>query len=79
AAQRLRALTVDRVARIINIASLGLVVATLGVLAVVLLFMTIHGALAIPLGRAGAFGVLGGLFLVGGALLWRKRAYREGR
>ncbi len=72
-AARAKALTVDRAEKAVTIASLGLAAAVLGVLTVIFLFMTIHGALAIPLGDWGAYAVVGGLFLVGGALLWSKR------
>ncbi|MFO7548175.1 MAG: hypothetical protein R6X29_04790 [Acidimicrobiia bacterium] len=72
-AGRVRQLTADRAANVIRIASLGLPVLVLGVLAVVFLFMTLHGALSIPLGSAGAFAVMAGLFLVAGAFVWRKR------
>lgn len=73
-ATRIRALTADRAATAIRAIALGLPAAVLGVLAIVFLFMTIHGALAIPLGSGGAFGVLAGVFLLAGWLLWRKRA-----
>lgn len=73
-ATRIRALTVDRIARGVTIASLAIPAMVLALLAVVFLFMTIHAALAIPLTDAGAHGVMAGLFLIAGALLWRKRA-----
>lgn len=72
-ATRVRAMTVDRIARAVTMASLALPVLVLGLLTIVFLFMTIHGALAIPLTDAGAFGVIAGLFAIGGALAWRKR------
>jgi hypothetical protein len=72
-AGRIRAMTIDRVAKGVTIASLALPLLVLALLTVVFLFMTIHGALAIPLTDAGAFGVLAGLFALGGALAWRKR------
>ena len=72
-ASRVRAMTVDRVAKGVTVASLGIPLLVLALLTVVFLFMTIHGALAIPLTDAGAFGVLAGLFALGGALAWRKR------
>ena len=72
-ATRVRALTVDRAAKAIKVVSLALPILVLVSVAVVFLFMTIHGALAIPLGSAGAFGVIGGLFLVGGAFVWTRR------
>ncbi len=70
---RVRALTVDRAEKAVTIVSLSFAAVTLALLAVVFLFMTIHGALAVPLGTWGAFAVMGGLFLVGGALVWSKR------
>lgn len=72
-ATKARALTVDRAEKAVTVASLALAALVLGVLAVVFLFMTIHAALAIPLGDWGAYSVVGGLFLVGGVLLWSKR------
>jgi hypothetical protein len=73
-AARVRALTVDRVRKWIRVSALGLVAATLGMMAVVFLLLTIYGALAIPLGSDGAFGVLGALVLVGGIFLWIRRS-----
>ena len=73
-ATRVRALTTDRVAKWIRMSSLGIVAVTLGMTAVVFLLLTIYGALAIPLGTDGAFGVLGGLVLVAGFILWSKRS-----
>jgi hypothetical protein len=72
-ATKVRSLTVDRAAKAIRLTALGLMAATLGLLAVVFLFATIYGALEIPLGASGAFATIGGLFLIGGALLWRRR------
>ena len=73
-AQRVRALTTDRVAKWIRISTLGLVAGTLGMMAVIFLLLTIYGALAIPLGPDGAFGLLGMLFLVAGIVFWTKRS-----
>jgi archaellum biogenesis protein FlaJ (TadC family) len=73
-AKRVRALTTDRVSKWIRLSSLGLVAATLGMMAVIFLLLTIYGALAIPLGPDGAFGLLGGLLLVAGIVLWSKRS-----
>lgn len=73
-ATRIRALTTDRVARWIRLSSLGLVALTLGMVAVVFLLLTVYGALAIPLGPDGAFGVLGAGALVVGIVLWSKRS-----
>lgn len=71
---RVRALTVDRIARGVTMASMAIPIVVLAILTVVFLFMTIYGALAIPLTPAGAYGVIAGLFALGGALAWRKRS-----
>lgn len=73
-ATRVRALTIDRIARGVTMASLAVPIVVLAILTVVFLFMTIHGALAIPLTSAGAYGVMSGLFVIGGAFAWRKRS-----
>jgi archaellum biogenesis protein FlaJ (TadC family) len=70
---RIRALTVDRVARWIKVSSLGMIALTLGIMALIFLLLTVYGALEIPLGPDGAFAVLGGVVLIAGAVLWRKR------
>ena len=72
-ATKVRSLTVDRASKAITLTAMALPVAVFGLLAIVFLFMTIHGALAVPLTDAGAYGVIVGLFVIGGALLWRKR------
>jgi succinate-acetate transporter protein len=75
-ATRVRAMTIDRIARFVTMASLAAPLLVLAVLTLVFLLMTVHGALAVPLTNAGAFGVLAGLFAVGGAFAWRKRSQR---
>jgi len=70
---KVRAMTVDRISRYLKIGALGLVAATLVLIAVIYLFISIIRALAVPLTAAGAFGVVGGLFVIGGALVWWKR------
>jgi hypothetical protein len=72
-ATRIRALTIDRVARWIRLSSLGLVAVALGMMALVFLLLSVYAALTIPLGPDGAFGALGLVVLIGGAILWRKR------
>lgn len=72
-ATRIRALTVEPAEKAIRIAAFALPAAVLGLLAIVFFFMTIHAALAIPLGNAGAYALVGGVFLAGGAFVWKKR------
>ena len=76
-ALKARALTVDRAAKAIRIVTLAIPAAVLGLLAVIFLFMTIHEALAIPLGSAAANAIIAGLFAIGGGLLWSKRDSQE--
>ncbi len=76
-ATRVRALTVDRVDRGLLVAVALLPALSLALIAVVFFFLTVHGALAIPLGDAGAFAVLGGLFALGGVFTWRNRISKD--
>lgn len=72
-AAKARALTVDRAASAVRLTTLGIIAAAFGFMAVVFLFLTIYAALEIPLTEAGAFGVLAGLFTIGGVFMWAKR------
>lgn len=73
-AARARALTVDRVARGIRLAALGIVAGSLLFIALVLLLLAIFGALEIPLTTAGAFALIGAVLVVTGGVLWWKRS-----
>lgn len=73
-ATRARAMTVDRAAKAVRLTSLGFIAAAFGLMAAIFLFLTIYGALEIPLGEWGAFAVLAGLFIVLGAFMWGKRS-----
>lgn len=70
---KVRSLTVDRVAEWIRVGGLGILAATLALLAVFFLLFAIFGALEIPLTTAGAFAVFGGVLAGAGAYLWVKR------
>lgn len=72
-AAKARALTVDRASNVIRLSTLGIIAAAFAFMAVVFLMLTVYGALEIPLRAFGAYGVLAGLFVVGGVLLWAKR------
>lgn len=71
---RIRALTVDRVARGIKLSGLGILTAALGLSAAIFLIWAIFGALEIPLTTAGAFAVFGVVLGVTGGILWFKRS-----
>lgn len=73
-ATRIRAITVDRVARLIRTSGLGILVATLGFATVIFLVWALFGALEIPLTTAGAYGVLGAVFLGVGGFMWFTRS-----
>jgi len=70
---KVRSLTVDRVAKGIRVTGLGILAATLGLSALLFLFLAIFGALEIPLTTAGAFAVLGVVLVGAGTYLWLKR------
>ncbi len=72
-AGKARSLTVDRAANAVRMTTLGIVAAAFGLMAVAFLFLTIYAALEIPLGAWGAYGVLAGLFVLAGVLMWAKR------
>jgi hypothetical protein len=76
-AQKVRSLTIDRARTGITIAALAIPALVFAVFAVVFLFITIHSALAIPLGQWGAYAVEAGVFLIAGVLIWVKRDPKE--
>jgi hypothetical protein len=85
ATERVRSLTVDRVARIIKILALGLVMTVLVALALIFLFVglarIVNGLIAHACSDCSwsmpvAYAALGGLFLLFGALLWSARIKR---
>jgi hypothetical protein len=73
-ALKVRAMTVDRVARVLRLTALGLIAASLGIMALVFLLLTLYGALEIPLGPDGAFAVLALILLIGGGYMWSRRS-----
>lgn len=73
-AQKVRAMTLDRVSRGIKVAGLGILVGTLGFAAMIFLLWALFGALEIPLTTAGAFGLLGLIFVLAGGYLWFTRS-----
>ncbi|MEE8375479.1 MAG: hypothetical protein V3S26_04075 [Acidimicrobiia bacterium] len=76
-AQKVRAMTVDRVAYGIKLTGLGILALTMAFTALIFLLWAIFGALEIPLTTAGAFAVLGALLVGVGAYLWFKRIEEE--
>ena len=72
-AGKVRALTIDRVAQWTKMLALGMVAATLGVLALLFLIIGLFRLLSSVIGVTPTYAVLGGIFLVGGAFLWVMR------
>ena len=72
-AGKARALTVDRVAQWTKMAALGMVVATLGLLAVLFLIIGLFRLISSQVGVTPTYAILGGIFIVIGAFLWVKR------
>ena len=73
-ALKVRALTVDRVARVIKLTGLGILTASLAFTTVVFLLWAIFGALEIPLTTAGAFAVYAAALIGVGSYFWFTRA-----
>ncbi len=73
-ASKVREMTVDRVARFIKLTGLGILVAVLGLSAVIFLIWAIFGTLEVPLTTAGAFGVFGIALVIAGGFLWFRRS-----
>lgn len=72
-AGKVRALTVDRVAYWTKMAAVGMVAATLGMLAALFLVIGVFRLLSSVIGVTPTYAVLGGIFLAVGAFLWVKR------
>ena len=85
ATEKIRSMTVDRVARILTFVALGVVAATLVGAALVFLMIGLFRILGELAGKICdcdqsmeiAYAVVGGLFLALGALLWSKRKPKE--
>lgn len=76
-AARVRSLTVDRLARVLRLALAGTVAATLVLIALIFLVVSIFRAVAVPLTVEGAYAAFGGLFIAAGVLVWLKRTTKD--
>ena len=77
-ATRIRSLTVDRFAQGIRLALAGTVAGMLVVIALVFLIVAVFRAVSVPLTVEGAYAAFGGLFILGGVLVWVKRKPKDG-
>jgi hypothetical protein len=74
AATRIRSLTVDRASLAVTWTAIGLVVATIAILAVIWLLVGFFRALGTLIGAQElAYAVVGGIFLIAGVFVWMKR------
>jgi membrane-bound ClpP family serine protease len=73
-ATKVKEMTINRVAQAIRLTGLGILVATLGLTALIFLAGAIFSALEIPLTTAGAFAVIGAVLVGVGGFMWFKRA-----
>ena len=72
-AQKIRAMTVDRVRNVARWTALGFLLVVLAVTAVLFLLIGIFRALGELIGVTTAYAAVGGLFVVIGAFLWSRR------
>ena len=72
-ATRIRSLTVERASVAVTWTALGLVIATLAIIAVIWLLVGFFRALGTLMGQELAYAVVGGILLVVGVFLWMKR------
>jgi drug/metabolite transporter superfamily protein YnfA len=72
-AQKIRAMTVDRVRNVARWTALGFLLVVLAFTAVLFLLIGIFRALGELIGVTTAYAAVGGLFIVIGAFLWSRR------
>lgn len=72
-AAKVRAMTVDRARSMITSISIGITAATLALFAVVIIAKGLFRLLAVVVTEAGAYGIIGGIIVAGGALIWSRR------
>jgi hypothetical protein len=72
-ATRIRSLTVDRASLAVTWTAIGLVIATVAVLAVIWLLVGFFRALGTLMGQELAYAVVGGILLIAGVFIWTKR------
>lgn len=73
ATSKVRSMTVDRAERVVKIVSLGMITVMLALAALVLLGLAAFNALAAATDGTAAFAILGGVFVLAGALVWSRR------
>ncbi len=72
-ATKIRSVTVDRASMAITWAALGIILGAIAFLVVLWLLVSLFRALGELMGVETAYAVVGGILIVVGALLWRRR------
>lgn len=72
-AKKARAMTVDRLTKVITYIGIGLGVALLALMALIFITVALFRFLGYWIGITGAYAALGGLFVLLGVFVWRKR------
>lgn len=76
-AARVRSLTVDRVAGWAKWAGVGIFAALIGLVLAIFVVVGLTRLLGELVGMEWAYTIIGGLFVVAGAFLWRRRLPRD--
>ncbi len=76
-AKRIRAMTVDRVRNVAKWTALSMVLMVLAFLAVLFLLIALFRVVGELIGVELAYAVIGGLFVLVGAFLWRQRLPKQ--
>lgn len=76
-AVKVRSMTVDRLDRIIIMASAGIVMVVLALIAITMLCIAIFNIVANYITTEGAYFAFGALFVIGGVIVWSKRTTKQ--
>ena len=72
-AQKVRSLTVDRLDRLIVVVALGIIAVVLGFITLTFLSIALFRIVATYVTSEGAYAIFGGLFIIAGAFVWTRR------
>lgn len=72
-AARARAMTIDRLAKVITYIGIGIGIAVLGLVAGIFLLVALFRFIAYWIGVTSAYAALGAVFVIAGVIVWNKR------